>query len=73
VKLTLEIQMELKVKVKRGFKHQGFLIELVLLVMARSSDAVTNTILGRMQSASTCPTCGSGQIWTKPAEADSQG
>ena len=36
---------------------------------------VTNTILGRMQSASTCPTCGgSGQIMDrKPANADSQG
>lgn len=36
---------------------------------------VTNTILGRMQSASTCPTCGgSGQILDKrPSEADAQG
>jgi molecular chaperone DnaJ len=36
---------------------------------------VTNTILGRMQSASTCPTCsGSGQILDKkPANADAQG
>ena len=36
---------------------------------------VTNTILGRMQSASTCPTCGgSGQILDKkPSNADSQG
>ena len=36
---------------------------------------VTNTILGRMQSASTCPTCsGSGQILDKkPTNADSQG
>jgi molecular chaperone DnaJ len=35
---------------------------------------VTNTILGRMQSASTCPTGGSGQILDKkPSEADSQG
>jgi molecular chaperone DnaJ len=36
---------------------------------------VTNTILGRMQSASTCPTCGgSGQILDKkPANADIQG
>jgi molecular chaperone DnaJ len=36
--------------------------------MAGQVMRVTNTILGRMQSA--CPTCnGSGQIWTKPAEA----
>jgi hypothetical protein len=28
--------------------------------MGKVKYAVTNTILGRMQSASTCPTCGSG-------------
>jgi molecular chaperone DnaJ len=36
---------------------------------------VTNTILGRMQTATTCPTCGgTGQsISSKPANADAQG
>jgi molecular chaperone DnaJ len=36
---------------------------------------VTNTILGRMQTATTCPTCGgAGQsISSKPANADAQG
>ncbi|WP_276979879.1 DnaJ C-terminal domain-containing protein, partial [Flavobacterium filum] len=36
---------------------------------------VTNTILGRMQTATTCPTCGgAGQsIRSKPANADAQG
>jgi molecular chaperone DnaJ len=38
-------------------------------VWSRSGNARDNTILGRMQSASTCPTCGgSGQILDKKAK-----
>lgn len=79
VKLTLEEianGVEKKVKVKRKTQAPGVSYKTCSTCNGQGQVMrVTNTILGRMQSASTCPTCGgSGQIIErKPAEADSQG
>src|SRR6187402_2402862 len=79
VKLTLEEianGVEKKVKVKRKVQAHGVSYKTCSTCNVQGQVMrVTNTILGRMQSASTCPTCGgSGQIIDKkPAEADSQG
>lgn len=79
VKLTLEEianGVEKKVKVKRKVQAPGVTYRTCSTCNGQGQVMrVTNTILGRMQSASTCPTCGgSGQILDKkPAEADSQG
>ncbi|WP_310554399.1 molecular chaperone DnaJ [Flavobacterium sp.] len=79
VKLTLEEianGVEKKVKVKRKTQAPGVSYKTCSTCNGQGQVMrVTNTILGRMQSASTCPTCGgSGQIIErKPADADSQG
>ncbi len=79
VKLTLEEianGVEKKVKVKRKTQAAG--VSYTTCATCKGSGQVlrvTNTILGRMQTASTCPTCGgSGQtIGSKPSHADAQG
>jgi len=79
VKLTLEeiaFGVEKKVKVKRKVQAPGVSYKTCSTCNGQGQVMrVTNTILGRMQSASTCPTCGgSGQLLDhKPANADSQG
>jgi molecular chaperone DnaJ len=79
VKLTLEEianGVEKKVKVKRKIQAPGVTYRTCSTCNGQGQVMrVTNTILGRMQSASTCPACGgSGQsIDKKPANADSQG
>jgi molecular chaperone DnaJ len=79
VKLTLEeiaFGVEKKVKVKRKVQAPGASYKTCSTCNGQGQVMrVTNTILGRMQSASTCPTCGgSGQLLDhKPANADSQG
>jgi molecular chaperone DnaJ len=79
VKLTLEEVangVEKKVKVKRKIQAPG--VSYRTCGTCNGSGQVlrvTNTILGRMQTATTCPTCGgAGQsISSKPANADAQG
>ena len=79
VKLTLEeiaFGVEKKVKVKRKVQAPGASYKTCSTCNGQGQVMrVTNTILGRMQSASTCPTCGgSGQLLDhKPANADAQG
>jgi len=79
VKLTLEeiaFGVEKKVKVKRKVQAPGVSYKTCSTCNGQGQVMrVTNTILGRMQSASTCPTCGgSGQILElKPSNADAQG
>ncbi len=79
VKLTLEeiaIGVEKKIKVKRKVQAAGVSYKTCSTCNGQGQVMrVTNTILGRMQSASTCPTCGgAGQILDKkPADADMQG
>jgi len=79
VKLTLEEianGVEKKVKVKRKSQAQGVKYRTCSACNGQGQVLrVTNTILGRMQTATTCPTCGgSGQtIDSKPANADAQG
>ena len=79
VKLTLEEianGVEKKVKVKRKVQAPGVKYKTCGTCNGQGQVMrVTNTILGRMQSASTCPTCGgTGQsIESKPANADAQG
>ena len=79
VKLTLEEianGVEKKVIVKRKVQAPGVSYKTCSTCNGQGQVMrVTNTILGRMQSASTCPTCGgSGQILDKkPANSDSQG
>jgi molecular chaperone DnaJ len=79
VKLTLEeiaFGVEKKVKVKRKVQAPGVSYKTCSTCNGQGQVMrVTNTILGRMQSASTCPTCGgSGQLLDhKPTNADSQG
>jgi molecular chaperone DnaJ len=79
VKLTLEeiaFGVEKKVKVKRKVQALGVSYKTCSTCNGQGQVMrVTNTILGRMQSASTCPTCGgSGQLLDhKPANADAQG
>ena len=79
VKLTLEEianGVEKKVKVKRKVQAAGVKYKTCSACNGQGQVLrVTNTILGRMQTATTCPTCGgSGQtIESKPANADAQG
>lgn len=79
VKLTLEEianGVEKKVKVKRKVQAPGVVYKTCSTCNGQGQVMrVTNTILGRMQSASTCHTCGgSGQIIDKkPSQADAQG
>lgn len=79
VKLTLEEianGVEKKVKVRRKVKAAGVTYKTCSTCNGNGQVMrVTNTILGRMQSASTCPTChGAGEILDKkPKHADGQG
>jgi molecular chaperone DnaJ len=79
VKLTLEEianGVEKKVKVKRKVQAAGVKYKTCSTCGGQGQVLrVTNTILGRMQSATTCNVCGgSGQtIETKPANADAYG
>jgi molecular chaperone DnaJ len=79
VKLTLdEIAngVEKKVKVKRKIQAPGVSYKTCPTCNGQGQVMrVTNTILGRMQTATTCPTCGgAGQsIDNKPNNADAQG
>ncbi len=79
VKLTLEEVangVEKKVKVKRKVQASGVKYRTCSACNGQGQVLrVTNTILGRMQTATTCPTCGgSGQtIESKPINADAQG
>jgi molecular chaperone DnaJ len=79
VKLTLEEianGVEKKVKVKRKVQAAGVSYKTCSTCNGQGQVMrVTNTILGRMQTATTCNSCGgSGQILDrKPAEADAQG
>ena len=79
VKLTLEEianGVEKKVKVKRKVQASGVKYKTCSACNGQGQVLrVTNTILGRMQTATTCPTCGgAGQtIESKPANADAHG
>ena len=79
VKLTLEEianGVEKKIKVKRKVQADGVTYKTCNTCNGQGQvTRVTNTILGRMQTASACPTCGgAGQsINKKPSEADAQG
>ena len=79
VKLTLEEianGVEKKVKVRRKVQASGVTYKTCATCGGRGQvTKVTNTILGRMQTAAACSTCsGSGQIIDKrPKDADAQG
>jgi len=79
VKLTLEEVangVEKKVKVRRKKQAAGVTYQTCNTCGGRGQvTKITNTILGRMQTATTCSTCGgSGQILDKkPHDADAQG
>ncbi|MBD1259225.1 molecular chaperone DnaJ [Maribacter polysiphoniae] len=79
VKLTLEEVangVEKKVKVKRKMQVPGVTYKTCSTCGGHGQvTKITNTILGRMQTAVPCSTCGgSGQIIDKrPADADAQG
>ncbi|MGB3608137.1 molecular chaperone DnaJ [Psychroserpens sp.] len=79
VALTLEEVangVEKKIKVKRKVQAPGTTYKTCATCNGQGQVArVTNTILGRMQTASPCPTCGgAGQsIDKKPSDADAQG
>lgn len=79
VKLTLEEianGVEKKVKVKRKIQAPGVKYKTCATCNGQGQVLkVTNTILGRMQSAATCHVCGgAGQtIESKPANADAHG
>ncbi|MDT0293055.1 molecular chaperone DnaJ [Mesonia ostreae] len=79
VKLTLEeiaTGVEKKIKVKRKIQADGTTYKTCSTCGGSGQvTRVTNTILGRMQTASPCTVCGgSGQmIDKKPADADAQG
>ena len=79
VKLTLEEiakGVEKKVKVRRKVQADGVRYKTCPTCNGSGQQMrVTNTILGRMQTATTCGTCsGAGEIISsKPNEADAQG
>ena len=79
VKLTLEEianGVEKKIKVKRKVQAEGTTYRSCSTCNGSGQiTRITNTILGRMQTAATCTTCGgAGQtIDKKPAEADAHG
>ena len=79
VKLTLEEiakGVEKKVKVRRKVQADGVRYKTCTTCNGSGQQMrVTNTILGRMQTATTCSTCsGAGEIISsKPNEADAQG
>ncbi|MBT4959618.1 MAG: molecular chaperone DnaJ [Flavobacteriaceae bacterium] len=68
--------VEKKIKVKRKVKAKGVTYKNCNSCNGSGQvTRVTNTILGRMQSASTCPTCnGSGQVVSnRPSNSDANG
>ncbi|WP_418636577.1 molecular chaperone DnaJ [Winogradskyella sp.] len=79
VTLTLEEVangIEKKIKVKRKIQAPGTTYKTCSTCNGSGQvTRVTNTILGRMQTAAACPTCGgAGQsIDEKPSDADAQG
>ncbi len=81
IKVKLSIEeiangVEKKVKVKRKIQAPGVKYRVCQTCNGQGQVLrVTNTILGRMQSATTCSSCGgAGQtIESKPTNADSQG
>jgi molecular chaperone DnaJ len=81
IRVTLSLEdiakgVEKKIKVKRKVQADGVTYKTCTTCNGQGQVArVTNTILGRMQTASVCPTCGgAGQIIDKkPSEADAQG
>ncbi len=79
VKLTLEEiakGVEKKVKVRRKVQADGVKYKTCTACNGSGQQMrVTNTILGRMQTATTCGTCsGAGEIISsKPSDADAQG
>lgn len=79
VKLTLEEVangVEKKVKVRRKKQASGVTYKTCATCGGRGQvTKITNTILGRMQTAAACSSCGgSGQIIDKrPSDADAQG
>jgi molecular chaperone DnaJ len=79
VTLTLEEVangVEKKIKVKRRVQAEGVTYKICATCGGRGQvTKITNTILGRMQTAATCGSCGgSGQIIDKrPSDADAQG
>ena len=79
VKLTLEEVakgVEKKVKVRRKVQAEGVTYKTCTSCGGSGQQTrVTNTILGRMQTATTCSTChGAGKVLDKkPAGADAQG
>ncbi|MFT4803289.1 MAG: molecular chaperone DnaJ [Psychroserpens sp.] len=79
VSLTLEEianGVEKKIKVKRKVQAPGTTYKTCSTCNGQGQvTRVTNTILGRMQTAAACPTCGgAGQsIDKKPSDADGQG
>jgi len=79
VKLNLEevaLGVEKKVKVQRKVKAEGVTYKTCPTCNGRGQvTKITNTILGRMQTAATCSNCGgSGQIIDhRPGDADAQG
>ncbi len=81
IKVSLELKeivlgVEKKIKVKRKIKAQGVTYKNCSSCNGSGQvTRITNTILGRMQSASTCPSCsGSGQVVSsKPSNSDSNG
>ena len=79
VKLTLEEILngvEKKVKVKRKVQADGVTYKTCTTCNGQGQvTRITNTILGRMQTATTCPTCqGAGEsIDKRPAGADAHG
>lgn len=79
VKLNLEEVahgVEKKVKVQRKVQASGVTYKTCLTCNGRGQvTKITNTILGRMQTAATCSSCGgSGQIIDhRPSDADAQG
>ncbi|WP_282144462.1 molecular chaperone DnaJ [Cellulophaga baltica] len=79
VALTLEEVangVEKKIKVKRKVQASGVTYKTCGTCGGRGQvTKITNTILGRMQTAATCSSCGgSGQILDhKPGDADAQG
>ncbi|NRR91820.1 molecular chaperone DnaJ [Winogradskyella undariae] len=81
IRVTLSLEdiangVEKKIKVKRKIQAPGTTYKTCSTCGGSGQvTRVTNTILGRMQTASACPTCGgAGQsIDKKPADADAHG
>jgi molecular chaperone DnaJ len=72
----IALGVEKKIKVKRKIKAKGVSYKNCFSCNGSGQvTRITNTILGRMQSASTCPSCnGSGQVISnRPSNSDSNG